>query len=121
MHESYDEGHLPCDWENVHITPIHKKGSKAVPGNNRPASLTSVIGKMMESVVRDSLEKHMMDNNLFCDQQYGLVPGRSCMTQLLVTLELWTELLDSSAPIEVIYLDFKKLLILSLTKGYCGN
>jgi len=30
------------------------------------------------------------------------------VTQLLVTLELWTELLDSSAPIDVIYLDFKK-------------
>jgi hypothetical protein len=50
----------------------------------------------------------MMDNNLFCDQQHGFVPGRSCMTQLLVTLELWTELLDSGASIDVIYLDFKK-------------
>ena len=30
------------------------------------------------------------------------------MTQLLVTLELWTELLDSGAPIDVIYWDFQK-------------
>jgi len=59
-----------------------------------------------------------MENNLFCDQQHGFVPGRSCMTQLLVTLELWTELLDSGAPIDVIYWISKKLLILSLTKGY---
>ena len=79
-----------------------------VPGDYRPVSLTSVIGKIMESVIRDSLVKHMMENNLFCDQQHGFVLGRSCMTQLLVTLEPWTKLQDSGAPIDVIYLDFKK-------------
>ena len=30
------------------------------------------------------------------------------MTQLIVTIELWTEILDSGAPLDVIYLDFKK-------------
>ena len=30
------------------------------------------------------------------------------MTQLLVTMEIWSELLDSGAPIEAIYLDFPK-------------
>ena len=30
------------------------------------------------------------------------------MTQLLITIELWTELLDTGAPLDVIYLDFKK-------------
>ena len=52
--------------------------------------------------------KHMMDHNLFCDEQHGFVPGRSCMTQLLVTLELWSELLDSGAPFDIVYLDFWK-------------
>ena len=33
--------------EKAHVTPIHKKGSKVVPGNYRAVSLTSVIGKMM--------------------------------------------------------------------------
>ena len=30
------------------------------------------------------------------------------MTQLLVTLELWTEWLDRGEPLDIIYLDFKK-------------
>jgi len=54
--QSYDEGRLPSDWKNSHITPIHKKGSKVVPGNYRRVSLTSVIGKTMESMIRDSLD-----------------------------------------------------------------
>ena len=50
---------------------------------------------------------HMKKNRLFCEAQHGFVQGRSCMTQLLITLELWTEILDSGVPLDCIYLDFK--------------
>ena len=62
----------------------------------------------MESIIRHYLVYHMMDNQLFCDAQHGFVPGRSCMTQLLTVLELQTEILDSSDPIDTVYLDFRK-------------
>ena len=62
----------------------------------------------MESFVRDRLVQHMTERDHFCDAQHGFVPGRSCMTQLLVTLELWTEWLDRGEPLGVVYLDFKK-------------
>ena len=62
----------------------------------------------MESIIRDRLVDHMMEHKLFCDPQHGFVPGRSCMTQLLTTLEIWSEILDSGAPIDTIYLDFRK-------------
>jgi len=62
----------------------------------------------MESIIRDSPVNHMMDHNLFCHQQHGFLPGCSCMTQLFVTLELWSGLLDSGGTIDVIYLDFEK-------------
>ena len=106
FNKSLQEGRLPESWKDAHVTPIHKKGKKPTPGNYRPVSLTSVVGKMMESIVRDQLVHHMMSNGLFCDAQHGFVPGRSCMTQLLVTMELWSEILDSGCPVDVIYLDF---------------
>ena len=74
----------------------------------RPVSLTSVVGKVMESFVRDRLVQHMTEGDHFCDAQHGFVPGRSSMTQLLVTLELWTRWLDRGEPFDIIYLDFKK-------------
>ena len=46
-----------------HITPIHKKGSKSNAGNYRPVSLTSVVGKVMESLIRDQLVQHMTLDN----------------------------------------------------------
>ena len=92
----------------MHLVPIHKKGNKKQPGNYRPVSLTSVVGKLMESIVRDNIVEHMMENALFVDAQHGFVPGRSCMTQLLVVLEIWTEMLDDGDPVDAIYLDFRK-------------
>ena len=51
---------------------------------------------------------HMTKNRLICEAQHGFVPSRSCMTQLLITLELWTEILDCGVSLDCIYLDFKK-------------
>jgi len=62
----------------------------------------------MESIIKDKLVNHMMNDDLFCDAQQGFVPGRSCMTQLFIILERWTELLDGGDPVDVIYLDLRK-------------
>ena len=50
----------------------------------------------------------MSVNNLFCDQQHGFVPGRSCITQLLTTFEIWTQAVEDGNPVDAIYLDFQK-------------
>ena len=45
------------------------------------------------------------------------------MTQLLITLELWTEILDSRVSFDCIYLDFKQDFDqrpLSKLDGYCS-
>ncbi|KAI8500844.1 hypothetical protein Bbelb_216620 [Branchiostoma belcheri] len=106
--KSLEAAKLPEGWKQAHVTPIHKKGNRSTPGNYRPVSLTSVVGKVMESIIRDSLVDHMMRNSLFTDAQHGFVPGRSCMTQLLVCTEAWTRSLQEGNPVDVIYLDFKK-------------
>ena len=52
--------------------------------------------------------KHLTTNNLICQQQHGFTPGRSCTTQLLDTLDYWTEVLDEGGSIDAIYMDFRK-------------
>jgi len=76
--KSCEKGYLQSDWKNAHITLIDKKGSKAILENYRPVILTSVIGKMMEPVIRDSLVNNMMDHNLFCDQQHAYLNTNDC-------------------------------------------
>ncbi len=119
------EGHVPQSWKDAHVIPIFKKGKKSVPGNYRPVSLTSIICKLMESLIRDKVVEHMTNNNLLTDYQHGFVNGRSCSTNLLNVLDSWTEALDNGIPVDAIYLDFAKafdtvphLRLLNKLKGY---
>ena len=109
FNKSLQEAHLPSTWKDANVKALYKnKGKKIEPGNYRPISLTSVVCKIMESIIRDDIISHMMSNKLFCEEQHGFVPGRSCITQLLICLEQWTDLVDQGYPVDIIYMDFQK-------------
>ena len=105
---SLQTGSLPDIWRLSHISAIHKKGSKSVCDNYRPISLTSIICKIMESIIRDEIMDHFITNNLINPKQYGFVPKRTTMLQLLNVLDEWTEAINNNQSIEVIYMDFRK-------------
>ena len=95
-------------WLKAIITAIYKKKKRSDRGNYRPISITAVISKIIESIVRDAIVAHMMKHNLFADQQHGFVPRRDCITQLLLCLEEWTRMVESGEHFDVIYTDFSK-------------
>ena len=103
-----NEGKCPKEWKCANVTPIHKKGDRTDPSNYRPVSLTSQICKVLESIIRDAIVKHLNDHNLLNNAQHGFRDGRSCLTNLLETLEKWTEIIDEGDCIDVAYLDFRK-------------
>ena len=70
----------------VYVLPIFKKGSRNKADNYRPISLTSIMCKLMESFVKDSIMTHMRAENLLSSKQYRFINGRSTMTQLLSIL-----------------------------------
>ena len=103
-----EEGSLPKQWKEAEVRPIFKKGSRKVPGNYRPVSLTSVICKLFEGFIRDELFDHMVFNGILSKDQFGFCKGRSCVTQLFVTLHEWSKYLDEDIPVDAIYLDLSK-------------
>jgi len=96
------------EWKRANVTPLFKKGSKGNPGNYRPISLTSYIGKVMESILKDKMFDHLVNNKLINKSQHGFTPKRSCLTNLLEFLEFVTEAVDRGELVDVIYLDFQK-------------
>ena len=99
---------LPDEWKYANVSSIHKKGSKTLPQNYRPVSLTSVVCKIMEGIIRDHIIEHMKINKMFSDKQFGFISGRSTTLQLLNVLTIWSEILDEGGTIETIYCDFMK-------------
>ena len=120
-----EEGRIPQKWKTAEVIPIFKKGAKNQPGNYRPVSLTSIICKVFETFIRDAMYSHFIQNNLLSSDQYGFCKGRSCTSQLLVTIEEWMRNLDNNVPTDAIFLDFAKAFdtvphkrLLTKVKGY---
>ena len=125
INKTLAKGEIPSEWKEANVTPVFKKGKKSECGNYRPVSLTSVVCKLAESIIRDSILQHLKQNKLLVSCQHGFCQGRSCSTQLLYCLDIWTNLLDSGLDVDAIYLDFAKAFdsvpherLLRKAKGY---
>ena len=95
-------------WKLANVTPIFKKGAKTTPGNYRLVSLTSIICKVMESLLRDQIVIHLAENDLIYQSQHGFMTKKSCLTNLLEYLETLSKLIDEGHAVDVVYLDFAK-------------
>ena len=85
---SLREGTVPHEWKHANVVPIFKKGSRCKKENYRPVSLTSVVCKLLESLLRDHVIDFLEKHNLLKDTQNGFLKGRSCLTNLLEYTEI---------------------------------
>ena len=105
---SYNVGYVPMEWKMAHVVPVHKKGSKENIENYRPISLTCLIMKIFERILKDELifrVQHLLDN-----RQHGFLRNKSCTTNMV---EFSDSLIVSindchSMSIDVVYFDFSK-------------
>ena len=89
------EGIVPSEWKEANITPLFKKGSRNKPENYRPVSLTSVVCKLLETLIRDHMVEFLVKHKLINTSQHGFLKARS----------KWV---DDGSPVDVVYLDFQK-------------
>ena len=105
---SFSTGTVPKLWKLANITPIFKKGSTLDPANYRPVSLTSVPCKVMEKIIRNTIFKHLINENLISESQHGFVDKKSCITNLLETLDYLTNSKACGKIVDLILLDADK-------------
>ena len=87
------------------------KGSRKKSVNNnyyRPASLTSVICKLLETIIRDHMMDFLVKHKIINTSKQGFLKARPCLTNLLYFFEEITKWVDEGSPVDVIYLDFQK-------------
>ena len=106
--KSYESGLLPTDWKMAQVIPIFKKDSKNDKANYRPVSLTAISCKIMEAMIREKMLVFLEENKLLSQSQHGFTRGRSCLTNLLESLEDWTAALDEGYGLDILFLDYKK-------------
>jgi hypothetical protein len=110
FNSSLQQGSLPKGWKTAAVAPIPKGGNKSDLENYRPISMTSLVGKTLEKLVRDRVQSFFDANNVIPDNQHGFRARRSCTTLLCKTLDKWASAVDqkSGAHVHAITLDWKK-------------
>ena len=64
-------------------------------------SLTSVICKLLERLIKDHLVDFFVKNKLMNPSQHGFLKARSCLTNMLCFLEDVTNWVDEGSPVNI--------------------
>ena len=92
--KSLELGKIPVIWKTAHVVPIFKKVEKTQAKNYRPKSLTCRPCRILEKIIHKNISSFLSINNLITPAQHGFRPNKSTETQLLSSLNSWTQSLD---------------------------
>ena len=106
FNRSLEESYIPSEWKLVNVVPVHKKDEKGHLENYRPISLFCIVSKVLERCVLNRIKERLQELIVHC--QHGFQCGRSCVTNLLETLDHIGAILDSAGQVDCVYLDMSK-------------
>ena len=70
-----DKESFPQTWKKANIVSIYKKGDEKLKKMYQSVSLLPISGNIFETIIFNSLFKHLDDNNLLNSNQSGFHPG----------------------------------------------
>ena len=100
---------FPSAWKYAKVIPLYKhRGSRADPSNYRPISLLPAIGKVMDDIQSSRLLDFMTSNKLISMHQFGFVPRKSTVQQLVYIVHKWAHTRDNKGQFSATFMDFMK-------------
>ena len=105
---SYNTGSLPKEWKLANVVPIHKKGGEDDIKNYRPISLTCLVMKLFERILKEELllrTSHLLDS-----RQHGFLNLKSCSTNMISFTDNVVLSINNTRTLstDVVYFDFSK-------------
>ena len=100
---SISSGIFPSLWNSGRIIPVPKSGSKTNIENYRPICLSSVLGKIVESVIRDKFLMHL--DKLLPENMYGFRKSKSTQDAVVHLTDRILELKASGKVVGLLALD----------------
>ena len=99
-------GHSTSWLEESFCYSHYKKGDRSL--QYCPISLTCVIDKTLEHIISTNIHAHLSRYDILTDHQHGFRSERLCETQLIGTINDFTETLNGSDQTDAIFLDMSK-------------
>ena len=104
--KSLAQGEIPEVWKKATTTAIRKEENRQTPDNYRPVSLTCILCKVMESLIRKAIMKHERQPSLLRPTMRR--EHRSTSIQLLATVEDWMRAREEGHYVDAYFLDLQK-------------
>ena len=95
-------------FERAAIVPIFKSSDKTQASNYRLISLTSVLCKVFERVIRKQVFSYLSEHNFLNETQHGFRGRRSCLSALLDVYDDIMHMISGGDIVDMVYLDFSK-------------
>ena len=106
--KSYLEGKVPTQMKAANIRPIFKTGEKTDPSNYRPVSITPIIAKIYERIIKKHIEKHVNQQDIMSDCQHGFRQAKSTSTNLIQFTNDLANYANETKSISIVYTDLRK-------------
>jgi hypothetical protein len=84
VNRSLDEGIVPAGFKVGRVFPVYKGygKSRSDPASYRPVSILCAMSKIIESIVKDDVERHLAATHALPGSQFGFRAKRSCTSAL---------------------------------------
>ena len=80
-----------------------------------------MICKLLERLIKDHMVDFLVRHKLLNSSQHGFPKARACLANKLCFLEEINKWIDEGSPVDIIYLDFQKVLTKCHIKEYYLN
>ena len=93
FNDCLNEGKFPHKWKKANVVPVHKNGNNQSLKNYWPISLLPTCSKIFERLIYNEIFTFFTENNLISPNQLGFGPGTLLLTNYLLLLIKFINLL----------------------------
>ena len=105
----FELGQYPSTWSDGIITAIHKSGNASDTNNYRGITITSVIGKLFNSIINSRLDKYFEKTNLIKESQIGFrKEARTSDHMFILKNIIDTKINEKHGRLYACFVDFRK-------------
>ena len=102
--------------EEAIVTPVPKRKQCTSLTHFRPISVLPVLSKVLERVLHNQIQSHLMKYHLLSSHQSGFRTGYSTQDLLLHITDKWLRAIDEGKYTGAVFLDLAKSLTLWITQ-----
>ena len=108
INKCIESSSVPFQWKQAIVTPVPKCKHCTSLSNFRPISVLPVLSKVLERVLHNQIQLHLIKYDLLCPHQSGFRTGYSTQDVVLHVTDKWLKAIDEDKYTGAVFLDLAK-------------